>query len=427
MALGIPTRGSNENDLLKHNRSTLVKLLMKNGTCSRAQLAQTMHLTQAAISKITNNLISEGVIEEIHSQKGMKGRRIIPIQLKSDAFQFIGVRITWSYYFVGVFNISGDCCAYESDGIKDTDRLSDILACIVSRINQYCGRFPKIISAGVSVPSPYIGNEGWILQIGNEKQWDDVNVARTIRTQVDIPVYFKNDAKAGALAEWWFGNHQCKVLFHLLAGESLSSSIIVDGEPFVGAYGIAGEIGHMTIDYRGRSCDCAPESRGCLAEYCSAKAFLSDVLANIPYDSKLANLHSPSVLDVFQAAKEGDSYCSRKVEELGFYLGVAVANVINLFNPDVVVISDLMTNAGQPLLDAITKTVKGRIQTYVFERVSIEFSSVSRQWISDGEHGETAGRTGTVDTPVLGAVAVAIDMFLEDTSKYVKRDQKQEI
>lgn len=412
-ALNKATLGSNENDLLKHNRSTLVKLLMKNGACSRAQLAQIMHLTQAAISKTTNNLIQEGIIEEGLPLKGGKGRRIIPLNLKSDAFQFIGIRITWKYFFVGVFTISGDCFAYEYENTNDAN-IENICERIIDKVNAYCRKFDKIIAAGVSVPSPYIGQEGRILPIGEKGTWGDFDI-RSIRKRVEIPVYFKNDAKAGALAEWWFGNHQCKVLFHLLVGEELSSSIIVDGEPFVGSYGIAGEIGQTVVDY---------STGKLLSDYCTEQSFLHHTRCNIPENSVLNTNNFITLQDVFDAAARNDAYSIACISELGRYLGIAIANSINLFNPDTVVISGMFTNAGQLLLDAIKKTASSLVVPYVFEKVSIEYSSVNRQWIK-GSNQESTPILGQIDTSVLGAVAVAVDMFLEDTSRFVNRDNSR--
>ncbi|WP_320128656.1 ROK family transcriptional regulator [uncultured Sphaerochaeta sp.] len=425
MSFGKPNHGSNENDLLKHNRSILVKQLMKLGTCSRAELARNMNLTQASISKTVNSLIELGIVEEIAPGKGAKGRRIIPVQLKSDAIQFIGIRLCWNSYFTGVFNLSGDCCEYESSPIDPDDTLEKVLDTIIKIINRYCAHHPKIISAGVSVPSPYIGSEGRILQIGKTTKWEDINVAKKLRGNVGIPVYFKNDAKAGALSEWWFGNHDCHVLVHLLAGECLNASVVVDGEPLAGAYGIAGEIGHMSIDYNGRPCYCSPNSRGCLEQYCSESAFLNDVRQ---YKGKgeitiLDEKADFSVFDIFEAAKAGDGFCIARVRELGFYLGIGLINIINLYNPDVVVISDMMANGGNILLEAIQTTVRDRIQPYVYDRVKIKLSTINREWPTESHRKKPAissdDANPVIDTSVLGAVAVAIDMFLEDSAQYM--------
>lgn len=409
MSLNKATLGSNENDLLKHNRSTLVKLLMKNGASSRAQLAQTMQLTQAAISKTANNLIAEGIIEEILPQKGEKGRRIIPIQLRSDTVQFIGIRLTWKRIVSGVFTISGDCCYYNTEEVEGLP-IEVIAEKIISIITAFRKSFPKVISVGISVPSPYIGSEGRILPVEGKKDWGFFDI-RSIRKSVDVPVYFKNDAKAGALAEWWFGNHKCKVLLHLLAGEDISSSIIVDGEPFVGAYGIAGEIGHLVIDRK---------TGARVNDICSADAFLKNLVSGIPFESLLSGKQGITLSDVVDALNKGDEYCSSKVTELGKTIGEALSSAIDLLNPDVIVISDTLTNLGPTLLASIKKTIADGTSQYVYDKLSIEYSTVSRQWLENPKHASPCNSI-SIDTPVLGAVAVAIDMFLEDTTKFVKQ------
>ena len=405
----ISQKGSNENDLMLHNRSALVKYLMKNGACPRSELAKAMNLTQASISKIVNNLIDEGVVLEKSSEKSPNGKRVIPVALNESGVQFIGIRITWTSALFGVFSLKGVCSHYETKDISLHDGYDDAIKLISDTINRLSFEYPNIISAGVSVPSPYVGKAGSILYTGPDGRDELISIAKEIRQSSNIPIYFKNDAKAGALAEWWFGNHDCSVLFHLLAGDLLHSSVIVNDEPIVGAYGIAGEIGENVV---------FDEERGTYAklnECASASAFLDNFIRNIPDDSPWTEAADITLQMVFSAAGKGDAYASGRIARLGRFLGIALTGAINMLNPDVIVITDKLTAGGDLLLNEIKDTVKANVSSYVYDRIQIRFSTLSGAWLSAVQPGFV------IEPSVLGAVAVAIDMYLQDAAKYIKR------
>ena len=405
----ISQKGSNENDLMLHNRSALVKFLMKNGACPRSELAKAMNLTQASISKIVNNLIDEGVVQEKSSEKSPNGKRVIPVALNESGVQFIGIRITWTSALFGVFSLRGVCSHYETKEISLHDGYDDAILLITDTINRLSFEYPNIISAGVSVPSPYIGKEGSILYTGPDGNDELISIAKEIRQNSNIPIYFKNDAKAGALAEWWFGSHDCSVLFHLLAGDRLHSSVIVNDEPIVGSYGIAGEIGENIVfdDETGRYAklnDCA-----------SSSAFLDNFIRNIPSASHWADSGDITLRAVFRAAEKNDPYACDRVMRLGRFLGIALTGAINMLNPDVIVITDSLTAGGELLLESIKETVKSNVPAYVYDRIRIRFSTLSGTWLSAVQPGFV------IEPSVLGAVAVAIDMYLQDAARYIKR------
>ena len=211
------------------------------------------------------------------------------------------------------------------------------------------------------------------------------------------------------MAEWWFGNHDCNVLFHLLAGDHLHSSLIINDEPVVGAFGIAGEIGENII---------FDEEKGIysrLNDSASASAFLNDFIENLPDDSILSDSADINLHMIFSAAENGDCYARSRVERLGYLLGIALTNAVNMLNPDVIVITDILTAGKDLLLEKIKDTVRENVPSYVYERLQIRFSTLSGTWISAVQPGFV------IEPSVLGAVAVAIDMYLQDAAKYIKR------
>lgn len=403
------SKGSNYTDLLLSNRSLIIKLMMRAGSCTRSELAKMSGLSQAAITKIAGGLIELGIIEEVGLSKGKMGRRTIELQLKSDKYAVIGIKIGRKSYSAGVFDLSGRPVFKEKCSIYPHQAATEVVASIAKWIHTYSSRYSNVIAAGISVPGPYLRREGVIAKMTEFPGWKEINLISYFREHVTLPVFVEHDANAGALAEWWFGNTQAKVLVHIIASEGIGAGIISNGHLLYGAAGIAGEIGHMSIAFDGRHCECAPQSRGCLEQYCSSLAFMRDVREHMHAhpDSILHQMTDFSIQDVFSAAHNGDNFCISMIMQLGFYFGVGISNLINVYNPDTIIISDIMAGAGDILLDSIRQTVLGRIIPELSSQFDIRFSSTP------------------YDASLYGAAAIAVDRFLENPLRFIEGCSKE--
>jgi len=395
-------QGNNYNDLLTSNRSLIVKLLMKSGYCTRSELAQKSGLSQAAITKITGSLIDMDIVEEIGLGKGEKGRRTIKLQLKSNKFFVTGAKITRKSFSTGIFDLAGNAYTTEEHTIYPHQSPESVLDNIVNIIKNYCKDNRNMIAVGISVPGPYLREKGIIAKMTEFSGWEKINLKDYFKKHLYIPVLIEHDANAGALAEWWFGNIRSTRLVHIIASEGIGSGIINNGHLLYGADGIAGEIGHMSIAYDGYCCQCGPESRGCLEQYCSSLSFLRDVKEQLYTNrgSKLHELKEFTVDDVFAAAKDGDEFARFMVCRVGFFFGIGIANVVYIYNPDTIIIGDIMSKAGDLMLNSIKETVKMRIDPELYRNLTICYSDLQ------------------CDASLLGAAATAVDYFLEKPTDF---------
>ncbi len=396
------SKGNNYSDLLIRNRSLVVKLLMKNGNSTRSEISRITGLSQAAITKIASDLISIGLIEEIGHGKGEKGRRTIEIRLKSESYSVIGVKISRRSYSIGHFSIGGQIHNTEVHKILPSTPAIDVVSAIAKKINCYCANINTVIAVGISVPGPYLARKGVIANMTEFSGWDEINIVDFFKENVHVPTFIEHDANAGAMAEWWFGSIQCRTLVHIVASEGIGAGIINNGKLLYGADGTAGEIGHMSIAFDGRRCQCSSESRGCLEQYCSSLAFLRDVREQINQNpsSSLTKIPDFTVDNIFNEAKNGDEFCKYMVSQAGFFFGIGIANIVNIYNPDVIVISDIMTGAGELLLNSIENTVKAKVLPALLEDLRISFSQLK------------------CDSILFGAAAVAVDRFLGNPLKF---------
>jgi N-acetylglucosamine repressor len=370
-------RGINLEDVQDLNRALVIRLLRKLRLCSRADLAKQSGLKQSTITNIINDFIGWNLVTERGIIDGAKGRRSIGISLNTELFKVIAVRLARKYFSVGIFDLwgSGDVVLQEplevfEGSSKAIKRIVDaVTALIASRAED------RILGIGVAIPGPFFRSEGKIALMTEFPGWEQIALEEDLRSAFHIPVYLEHDANSGALAEWWLGPHRRETgtMVYVAAGQGIGAGIVIDGRLFRGTLGIAGEIGHMSIEFDGPKCECG--NNGCLEHYCSTIALEREVkksLISFP-DSTLQQDHSFTA--IMKALEAGDELAARELRRAAWYLGFGLVNVVNLFNPDVITIGDDLARAGAPLLEAVQQTVRSHVLPSVYRSLHIELSS----------------------------------------------------
>lgn len=190
------------------------------------------------------------------------------------------------------------------------------------------------------------------------------------------------------------------MLVHLLASEGIGAGVVIGGKIISGYRGIFGEIGHMSINAMGPRCLCG--NRGCLEMYCSALALVRDVQAGLPEhpESSLTSEQKITAEVIFRHMNAGDAYSRSAVLRTGHSLGCGVANLVNIYDPKEIVISDVMSGGGEVMLQAIRESAKERLLPEVWRDLTIRYSAVPEDLI------------------LYGAASVAIDKILEKTDAF---------
>ena len=215
-----------------------------------------------------------------------------------------------------------------------------------------------IRAVGIACGGPLDPSAGVIQSPPNLPGWDDIPLVRIVEDALGLPAAVDNDATAGALAEWWYGAGRQRGIQHLVyltISTGVGGGLILDGRVYRGAAGNAGELGHLTVDYRGRQCGCG--RRGCLEAYASGTniaARAREALAADPNEpSSLRLLVEVTARDVAEAARQGDTVAARVWSDTVAILGSAVANILDIFNPELIVLGGGVTRAGSQLLDPV--------------------------------------------------------------------------
>jgi glucokinase len=217
----------------------------------------------------------------------------------------------------------------------------------------------RLLTVGVSAPGPSNPDLGIVTTPPNLPGWRDVPLASLISTQMGLPAWIENDANAGALAEHRIGaGRGCRHMIMVAAGTGIGGGLILDGRLYHGASGGAGEIGHMQLDIEGRPCTCG--RRGCLEALASGWALDLDAgaLARAEPAGALAQIArregvDPNARILDLAAEAGDASATGVLRRAGRFLGDGLTNLVNLFNPEVVVIGGSLRKSEHYLQTAL--------------------------------------------------------------------------
>jgi glucokinase len=219
-----------------------------------------------------------------------------------------------------------------------------------------------VVGVGIGSPGPLDTKRGIVLMTPN-LGWTNFPLRDRVSEAVGLPATLDNDANCAIFGEWWRGAARgCRVVVGLTVGTGIGGGIVLDGRIFHGASDIAGEIGHMSIDSTGRRCKCG--NYGCLEAYASGSAIADRAVEGIDVgtDTRLpeyvnGDLETVTAQVVYDAAHDGDEYALEVIKDTARFLGTGVANLLNIFNPEIVVICGGVTAAGERLFGPLRKEV----------------------------------------------------------------------
>ncbi len=393
--------GNNNRDMTEMNRSAVVKILQRVEICSRADLARQTGLSQAAITKIVAVLMEMGIVVEVGNIIGESNRRSIGLGLNAGRHKVIGVKFARNMFAVGVFDISGKIYAKAEETYSPDDHKRAVLTVMKDKIREALKSHEHVVAIGLALPGPYLRDEGRIAVMTQIPTWQSINFIEEFKDEFDLPLFIEHDANAGAMAEWWFGDHERPphTLAYFLVGDGVGSGVIERGNLLIGFQGAASEIGHISVDVHGPRCECG--NYGCLELFCSAPAMLELAKKHVPECMPRGAVRNADFCDsIFEAARTGNRKAYRVVREVAEYIGYGCVTMINAYNPDVIVIGDILSRGGDLLLPTVREVVNRRIIPELNTKTQITISKLK------------------VDPTLYGAAAIATDKVLQMPSAF---------
>ncbi len=331
----------------------IAEVLRSHGPRTRAELMRLAGLSRPTVAASLAELAAVGlVVEEAGAPNGPHGGRPpAVVRLSRDAGLAVGIDIGRRHIRVAVADLGHTVLTdretrlpFEADDnpIKVLDRTVSLVDETLAGMGS--GR-DRVVGVGLGVPAP-ITQTGHIGAPALLPGWADLIPAVELGARLGLPVRADNDANVGALGEYaWGAGRGCADLVYVKVATGIGAGIVLDGRLYRGASGVAGELGHVTLNARGPLCRCG--NRGCLELTASGRALLESARASHPGLRDLVEL--------VRLASDGDAGCRRLLVDAGIQLGLAMGGLVNLVNPERIVLGGELGAATQLLLDPLRR------------------------------------------------------------------------
>ena len=336
--------------VMKQSNRRMVLGWIRRRPISRAELSDCTQLTRASITQIVDELMEDGLVTETESVgKNRLGRRQTQLAIVKDAMYIAGVNLRRRGYDLGVINLAGEVLWQRSGatlGREVVVILDEIVAQLQEGVRALQIPPERLYGVGVGAPGPLDRDSGRILNPPDFKLWHNVPVVDMLKERTGWNVYLANISNAHALEELYFGVGREGVLSFMLlrVDEGVGAGIVLGGRLFSGSRGQCPEIGHISIDRNGPLCACG--RRGCWEKYISFPA----VLQGTHFTGW------PQVMDALGRDPEADALFDRVAADLAF----EIANIVNVFGLDRIVLSGNFVYGGERLAEAVNRRLQGQ-------------------------------------------------------------------
>ena len=369
-------RGHSGSTIRSHNRSLLLRLLLLHEPISRVELASITGLTMPTVHGLIKELMQEGIVEELGTtdpQGGGAGRRAALLGLRSKSRMSIGVDLGVRTTRIGLLDIKGEVLAekqvirHEADE-EPRDTLDKVFLAIEETLDRVPLNPRDIVGLGIGVPGLVDVATGHVRRTPN-LGWQGIPLGAWFQERLALPVIVDNNIRAMAIGERMFGRGREEAnLISFFVGPGIGAGILINDDIFRGVSDGAGEVGHTLIDPAGPVCRCGRQ--GCLEAVASNTAIIRKVweAATAGQDSELGNLvlqelssqdsGELTIEDVVRWAEGGNTYCKELLEDAGRFLGEGIANLINLFNPELIIVGGELFNHSDLVFDSLAATAR---------------------------------------------------------------------
>jgi len=357
-------------------KKELIRLFVLNGNYSITDLSREVNISVPTMTKLIGELISEGFVLDFGKQGTSGGRRPNMYGLNPDAGYFIGVDINKDNIALGLINFKGQLIEYEPDktfALENTIQSLDKLCAIIrSFITKVTVSQEKILAIGVNLSGRVNSQSGFSYSF---YYLDEKPLSVLIEERLDCTVFIENDSRSMTYGEYMHGeNSNFKDMLFINASWGLGIGIIIDGKLYYGKSGFSGEFGHFPFFDNEIICRCG--KRGCLETGASGSAMHRMFIEKLNEGrvSTLSNKFNKgeqiSLEDIMEAVHKEDVLAIEIIENVGNELGKAISGLINLFNPELIVLGGTLAQAK----DYIMLPIKSAINKYSLIRVSKDTS-----------------------------------------------------
>ncbi len=360
---------------------------------SRSDIAKETGLSPASVSGLTNKLIEEGLLLEKEQGESVGGRRPVLLTLNPDGAYSIGVFVSVRKITVVIVNLQADIVAEHMMNYEEKDTTPEGVAEQIVQAVHHCMwktelTKSRISGIGLAIPG-LVTYPDRVIKYALNYSWHNVDLREILMRKLALPTYIENSVRCISLAEQRFGAGKNVDNFIVVSlAQGVAIGIIINGQSYIGHSGSAGEFGHTTIDPSGPLCRCG--KRGCFETYCGNHAILEKAkrLGREKLWVPSVALDELTVEDVMGKARAGEPALVELYREAGRGLGIGIANLIEIFNPETIILSGKGALAGDLLIQPMRETIPQYLTANSDSMVDV----IVRQW----QHSDAARGAGVM-------------------------------
>lgn len=376
----------------KLNKSIVLDTIRRKGPLSRTDVSERTGLNKATVSNLTTELLEQQLVEETGPGQSSGGRKPLMLLFNAAAGCAVGIELGVTAVKAALTDLRGRILLERSAPLADHDPESAFAAIreVTAPLLEAAPHTPYgLIGIGIGVPG-MVDEDGVILYAPN-LGWEGVDLKSRLEAEFGVSVVVDNEANAGAAGEREYGaGRHVRHLVYVSAGMGIGSGMIIDGQLYKGAWGYAGETGHMSIESDGRLCSCG--SRGCWELYASERAYTyADGLEPAEPERDKPAL---TTRELTEQASLGHAGTLAMYAEIGRRLGIGITNLVNGFNPEKIVVGGPLTEAKAWIEPAMLAEIAQRALPYHRRELAVSFSELGSR------------------SAALGAAHLAVSQFL---------------
>lgn len=350
------------------NTAIVLESVLQGAPLSRADISALTGLNKATVSSLVQDLIDSGLVREIGTGQSSGGRKPVLLEFVAESGYAVGVDLGVNYVRGVLTDLRGGVAVERTARLAKTSP-DEVFGILRPFIQALADEAPEsafgVVGIGVGVPG-LVDRGGAVLYAPN-LGWRDVPLQDALNRAFGIPVLIDNEANVGAIGERKFGSGRgIGSMIYVSVGMGIGTGLILQKELYKGAAGFSGELGHLSIEASGPPCRCG--NRGCWELYASEQALLARAAE--------AGIGEGTLDSLLALAEGGDEEARALFAGIGESLGVGVANIVNVFNPEAVVIGNTMSRARPWLEEAMSRTTEARALNFHLRGIRLLFAEL---------------------------------------------------
>jgi N-acetylglucosamine repressor len=347
-----------DQDLVRRqNRAIITNLLRLNGPLSRTEIAERAGLAPSCLTRLVRELLSEDVVVETGKSDSSGGRPAVLVALNAEYARTVGIKVELRRILAASVDMGGAIRDRAEAAFDHAPTPGEAIEAIVRLAERL--RVGRTLGVGVSI-SGFVDTVTGADLYSPILGWQKVPLREPLAERLGVPVWVENDVNALALAERWYGaGRRFQHFVCITVGEGIGAGVVIQGEIYRGAFGGAGELGHITIDPDGPVCRC--QERGCLEVYASDR-FLHEEARRLGF---------ATIEEMAAAARDSGNAAREAFARMGKSLGFGAKNLVNLLNPEAIVLGGERMAESDLFLPALEEEVRRHSFPAEAERLSI--------------------------------------------------------